>query len=223
MIRWRCSGCGKRLQVSDHRAGQTGNCPKCFTPFTVPAAKTTGEKRKSRRAGGPPRKERPTPSADYSGPKHAPLPMRASSLDGEHHDLIDMTAMVDVVFFLLIFFMVTSLNSQQASIELPLPSSQRSGGAQAHQSIADYEEDDAYVIVRIDADNSIWVGDSEVLSPQELVSELRAAREDQVGAEPKMLVLGHGDAHHGTVVTVLDAGRDVGIADIRLALSDEAG
>jgi biopolymer transport protein ExbD len=221
MIRWRCSGCGKRLQVSDHRAGQTGTCPKCFAPFTVPPAGTNDVAKKAQAPAKAVRRERAVPATDYSGPKHAPLPTRASTLDGEHHDLIDMTAMVDVVFFLLIFFMVTSLNSQQASIELPLPSSQRAGGPQAHQTIADYEDDDAFVVVRIDADNSIWVGESEVLSAQELISELRAARDDQVGATPKMLVVGHGDAHHGTVVTVLDAGRDVGIADIRLALSEE--
>ena len=32
----------------------------------------------------------------------------------EHKDLIDMTAMVDIVFFLLIFFLVTSMQSIEA-------------------------------------------------------------------------------------------------------------
>ena len=39
----------------------------------------------------------------------------------EHKDLIDMTAMVDIVFFLLIFFLVTSMQSIEAVINLPSP------------------------------------------------------------------------------------------------------
>ena len=40
---------------------------------------------------------------------------------GKHEDLIDMTAMVDIVFFLLIFFLVTSMQSLESVINLPAP------------------------------------------------------------------------------------------------------
>ena len=36
----------------------------------------------------------------------------------KHEDLIDMTAMVDIVFFLLIFFLVTSMQSIEAVISI---------------------------------------------------------------------------------------------------------
>ena len=39
-------------------------------------------------------------------------------------DLVDMTAMVDIVFFLLIFFMVTSMQGTFSSIRMPAPDSE---------------------------------------------------------------------------------------------------
>jgi hypothetical protein len=39
--------------------------------------------------------------------------------DHPHEDLIDMTPMVDIVFFLLIFFLTTSMTALQAVMNLP--------------------------------------------------------------------------------------------------------
>ncbi len=41
-------------------------------------------------------------------------------------DLVDMTAMVDIVFFVLIFFMVTSMQGVFSSISLPAPTRRKS-------------------------------------------------------------------------------------------------
>jgi hypothetical protein len=35
-----------------------------------------------------------------------------------------------------------------------------------------------------------------------------------------MLVQGHGDAHHGALVMVLDAGNDVGMQNLRMSVND---
>ena len=40
-------------------------------------------------------------------------------------DLVDMTAMVDIVFFVLIFFMVTSMEGVYSSINMPSPDPQK--------------------------------------------------------------------------------------------------
>jgi biopolymer transport protein ExbD len=44
---------------------------------------------------------------------------------------------------------------------------------------------------------------------------------DKAQAPRRMLVLGNGDARHATVVRVLDAGNEVGLEDVRLAIEDE--
>ena len=54
----------------------------------------------------------------------------------------------------------------------------------------------------------------------EIVSWLRDLRAS-ASRPDKMLVVGHGDASHGTVVMVLDTGRDLGMDQVRLAVQDE--
>ncbi len=38
MIAFRCTGCGKALNVKDQHAGKRGSCPHCKQPLIVPAA-----------------------------------------------------------------------------------------------------------------------------------------------------------------------------------------
>ncbi|MBI2825217.1 MAG: biopolymer transporter ExbD [Planctomycetia bacterium] len=134
--------------------------------------------------------------------------------------------MVDIVFFLLIFFLVTSLNTQQASIESPVPESRRAaseGRAAAARTVVDFENDEDFIIARIDADNTVWVEDALAPSPAEVLSKLRSSMRGAgaKGSPSRLLVLAHGDAHHGMAVMVLDAAQEAGLADVRLAVRDE--
>ena len=136
-----------------------------------------------------------------------------------------MTAMVDVVFFLLIFFMVTSLNSLQASIDMPVPQMESTGaqGARGQRTAQEFESDPNSVVVRIDEDNAVWIENEEIISLVELPGRLRTATEPaQPGGEPKkVLVLASGDAQHGIAVTVLDSAREGGVTGLSLAVEDD--
>jgi biopolymer transport protein ExbD len=134
-------------------------------------------------------------------------------------DLVDMTAMVDIVFFVLIFFMSTMMQSAQSSINMPTPESRKTA-SQGRRSVADFEKAD-FVIVRIDRDNAVWLNDREIPSEQELLVQLRTIRKERAGTN-KMLVLGNSDAKSGTVVMVLDAGNDAGMEEMQLAVDDES-
>jgi biopolymer transport protein ExbD len=135
-------------------------------------------------------------------------------------DLVDMTAMVDIVFFVLIFFMVTSMEGVYSSIDMPSPDPQKVASS-GKRSVSEFESDKEYVIVRIDRDNTIWLNDTEIPSEQELLVRLREIR--QSGSAPnRMLVLGNSECKHGTVVMVLDAGSDVGMEHVQLAVDDES-
>jgi biopolymer transport protein ExbD len=131
----------------------------------------------------------------------------------EYGDLIDMTAMVDIVFFLLIFFLVTSLQSIEAVINLPVPQASSASNVQTVRDIAD---DSNYVVVTIDADDSVFVDDEEALSEQDLRSKLRAAHQEH--EKDGLMINGAGDATHGKFVTVLDAGADAGMTDIKFSV-----
>ena len=146
--------------------------------------------------------------------------MSASKSKIAVEDLVDMTAMVDIVFFVLIFFMVLSMEGVYSSIDMPSPDPQKTA-AQGRKTVSDFESDKEFVIVRIDRDNTIWLNDAEVKSEQELLVRLRDLRRSS-SAPNRLLVLGNSEATHGQVVMVLDAGNDVGMTQVQLAVDDES-
>lgn len=199
-ISFACPNCGKRLKADDSRAGRAANCPRCANRVTIPAATASQD------AGAP---DEP-PATD-----HGLLLLRPTARHNE--DLIDMTAMVDIVFFLLIFFMTTSMQAVESVIGLPDPKAQ----ASAATSVAAVTNDPNYVTVTIYEDDTVWMNDEEVFGAQDLRSRLRAARKEDP-LLTGMLVVGSPDASHGAFVMVLDAGADAGLTELMFSVPDEA-
>lgn len=140
---------------------------------------------------------------------------------------MDMTPMVDVTFQLLIFFMLTASFTLQKS--LPFPPTQTTGATSGGRTLADFQQDASYIVVRIDAYNTFhisgsrWEEEIEAPSPLELLLKLRQAREGDGRHPPpnKLLVVAHGDALHDRVVAALDAGAEVGLPEIQLVTVEE--
>ena len=214
-IRFECLQCKRVLQADDRRAGATVKCPGCGNPIKVPRA-PRGKPAASTAAGA----ERAARRDELEEMPQVRFRSKPTSEDD-----LDMTPMVDVTFLLLIFFMVTAAFSLQKSIEIPPPDEQESS-TQA-RTIEEIEEDDDYVIIRIDRYNAVWVDDSEAPSEQEMLVKLREARRPPPGGNSRgpsrLLVLADGNARHETVVMALDAGNAVGMEDVRLATMDEGG
>ena len=142
---------------------------------------------------------------------------------GEAEDEVDMTPMIDCVFLLLIFFLVTASFQMQKALEVP-PPEQRDKDA-ATKTIEDIESDDDYIIVRIDRDNTIWVNDSEAPSEQDLLVKLREAKAGVAGTDSlpinSVLVMADEECLHEVVVMALDACNAVDMEKIRLATVSE--
>jgi biopolymer transport protein ExbD len=156
----------------------------------------------------------PLPEGEGTGTEELPplvLPGR-----GHPEDLIDMTAMVDIVFFLLIFFLVTSLQALESVMNMPVPQASE-GGVSTGRSMADLENDPNMITVRIEDDDSIWVEDVQVFNDQELALKLRAARQE---GPRSLLVIGDADASHGAAVRVFDAGAGAGVNGISLIVQE---
>lgn len=128
-----------------------------------------------------------------------------------------MTPMVDMTFLLLIFFICTATFNLQKSIDMPVPD--QSEAAAQSRTLEELEEDDDFIIVRIDGDNTIWVEDSPAYSEIELLTQLRDRKAGGGGVPgaTSMMVMASGDASHETVVRVLDSGTAVGMENIRLS------
>jgi biopolymer transport protein ExbD len=141
-------------------------------------------------------------------------------------DELDMTPMVDVVFLLLIFFMVTAAFAQQKALEIP-PT--RDNEAAQSRTLDEFSEDT--IIVRVDGDNIFWVScpawseERESPSAHDMLITLREARQPGGAGAPAapttLLVLASEDATYEKVVAALDAGSDVGMEQVLLATAED--
>lgn len=191
-VKFKCPQCGNELTATRIMAGRTHTCPKCHTTVTAPE--------------------------ETSRSNNATAPLSFGPAKREEENLIDMTAMVDIVFFLLIFFMVTSIQALQSVMEMPKP--QGSAAATGQQVAPDYSTDPGYITVTIESDDSIWLDNEQIFSEQELRIKLREMREGNLQLTG-LMVLGDPEASHGTLVMVLDAGATAGIEDLRFSVNAE--
>lgn len=117
--------------------------------------------------------------------------------------LIDLTPLIDVVFLLLIFFMVstTFINASNIKIELPKVS-QKYGVGQERE-----------LVIAIDASSHIF-WDKKKVTPSELESAIRKTPETE---KLKLLIQADEKTPHGTVVQVFDILRRNNVSRLRIA------
>jgi len=217
MIKFRCLECDKKLKADERYAGRLIRCSGCGHAQAVPPAESSPAHLSTPGAGTLAlRMASVRQSASPQPPSEPPITLLKQAPED---DGLDMTPMVDVTFLLLIFFMVTAAFALQKSLQMPTPDA--SEAASQTRTLEELEQDDDYVIVRIDGDNTVWVNDAEAPSEQELLAKLREARQGPPGTSTpgpsKLLVLASGDARHEKVVMALDAGTAAGMEDVRLA------
>lgn len=136
------------------------------------------------------------------------------SAESEFEEM-DLTPMVDVTFLLLIFFMITASFSLQKSIQVPPPNPDEDGVSQSLQTLDDFREES--IIVEIDNNNGIYVDDTKLSNPDEIVQAILDRRNQDGKAKSELVLSAHKAARHETVVAVVDAANEVGMQKIRLA------
>lgn len=119
---------------------------------------------------------------------------------------IDLTPMLDVVFILLIFFIVTSVFVTEAGIDVAKPEA----------STADPRSKDL-ILIAVSNDGQIWI-DGEQIDPR----FIRSRFERRLAETPNASVVIQGDraAQNEHVMTILRAARDANITAV--AISTEA-
>lgn len=116
---------------------------------------------------------------------------------------IDLTPMLDVVFIMLIFFIVTASFIEEAGIEVERP-----GAVTAQQ------EQSTRILVAVSADDQVWIAGRRA-DPRSLRREIERLR----AASPHGGLVVQADARSSAkaVAAVLDAARAAGIADVSLS------
>jgi biopolymer transport protein ExbD len=132
-----------------------------------------------------------------------------------HDEEMDLTAMADVTFLLIFFFMVTLAYAPQKSIETPPPSSTEQSARQA-PTLEDLRDDN--VLIEVLADNSVLLNDRNV--PAAELDELLRREMNETGMD-EVVIKAAGAAHHETVVRAYDAASEAGAQRIRLATVED--
>ncbi|RME81716.1 MAG: biopolymer transporter ExbD, partial [Zetaproteobacteria bacterium] len=111
--------------------------------------------------------------------------------------LVDITPLVDVVFLMLIFFMVSTTFDVAAKLKLELPTAK--ANAQT--------DEPKQVVISIDADGRIFVQDEAV---EDAAFGKRVLFYTKGDPNVPIVLRADKDAHHGRVVFVLDALSELG-------------
>jgi biopolymer transport protein ExbD len=127
---------------------------------------------------------------------------------------VDLTSLIDVVFLLLIFFMVTTTFEQQASLKVDLP--------EASASAAPVEQVERLELV-IDAEGRMYLNDQKLLDTR--VPTLIAAFTREVGDDRDIPLILRADRQtpHHFVVTVMDVAAQLGFANLSIATDRSDG
>lgn len=223
-IRFRCQHCGQLMSIATRKAGCDVPCPRCRQPTRVPdpfvsekdPAEAVDDSAGTNVAASPPIEspavKSPVPHSetqvtDAEESSEIRFRRRTAPMDE-----MDLTPMVDMTFLLLIFFMVTASFSQQKTLQVPPPDSDKKGATQSIEEIQEVQE--ASIRISIDSQNVIRVEDEVLGNPGGLAEILREKMRQELKSEAMVEIAP--EAFHETVVRVVDACNEAGIQKIRL-------
>ncbi|MBC7005279.1 biopolymer transporter ExbD [Photobacterium sp. BZF1] len=130
--------------------------------------------------------------------------MRLSRPSSAREDAqVDLTSMLDIVFIMLIFFIVTSSFVRESGVEVNRP--------QASNVVS---QKDAGIFIAITSANDVYI-DKRVVDVERVQATLEHLLLEQ--PEASLVIQADEHAYNGTVVRVMDAAKGAGVQKIALA------
>ena len=132
----------------------------------------------------------------------------------DHSIVIDLTSMIDVLFVLVLFFMVTTTFSDVGAIDVNLPASSSKASKIEKKDLS----------VSLNADGQIFLeenNEKKSVSLEALSGEL--VRLKQSGADLSLVLRADKKVDHGSVVSILDRAKEAGIEKIAIATVSPVG
>lgn len=124
----------------------------------------------------------------------------------EEESAIDLTPMLDVVFIMLIFFIVTASFVKEAGIDVNKPDAQTAE-----------KKERANILVAIDARNQIWINKRQV-DPRAVRANIeRLHAENPQGT---VVIQADKESKNERLVQVMDAAREAGIYNVAIAANE---
>lgn len=125
----------------------------------------------------------------------------------EEEATVDMTPMLDVVFIMLIFFIVTTSFVKEAGIDVNRPEASQAS-----------DQPSANIFIAITENGEVWM-DRRMVDVERVAANL----ERLLAEQPSDMVVIQADrgARHGVVVQVMDQIKEAGIAQISIAAEND--
>ena len=118
---------------------------------------------------------------------------------------INLTPLIDVVFLLLIFFMVSTTFDRASELAIDLPKAESEAEA----------EEKAVIDIGVDVQGRFYINGRQLVNTQlaTVIEALRVASNDS--PDLPLVVNADKDAPYQAIVTVMDAARQLGLARLR--------
>ncbi len=132
--------------------------------------------------------------------------MRNQQVEEEDNE-INLTPMLDVVFIMLIFFIVTASFIKEAGIDVNRP-----------DTITADRQEDAAILIAIAPNDEIWI-DRKVIDPRGVRDQIeRLHLENPKGS---IVIQADEESTHEMLVIVMEAAKQVGVANVAIASSQD--
>ena len=124
---------------------------------------------------------------------------------------VNLTPLIDVVFLLLIFFMVTTTFDKNAKININLPTTQNAAAVSLNKPME----------VIIDAKGRYFVDGREVINnkPETLFRAMSQALNERGEKTPPLVISADAVTNYQTVVTAMDIAGRLGLTNFSMATS----
>ncbi len=118
---------------------------------------------------------------------------------------VDLTPMIDVVFLLLIFFMISTTFVEQTGLNIKLPDA---GADQIEQKNQDFH-------IYLTQDGRIYL-DRDQITKESLLNKLNAI-DLNIVKRSSFILMADQDVKHGLVVEIMDMARAAGFTNLAIA------
>lgn len=137
--------------------------------------------------------------------------MRLDTANADDEVEINLTALIDVVFTLIIFFVVTTSFNNRSALKISLPNS----------SASQTEAQNKPLVVLVDRAGNYYVGDHAL--PRSDLASLKDALKQQAGNDTgrTLVIQADAKASHQSVVTAMDAAGQLGFTRLSIATAPE--
>ncbi|MEC9406708.1 MAG: biopolymer transporter ExbD [Pseudomonadota bacterium] len=131
-----------------------------------------------------------------------------SESGGEEQDSgIDLTPMLDVVFIMLIFFIVTATFVKEAGIDVDRP-----------PATTAERQDLANILIAISPDDDIWI-DNRRIDERDLAATIKRLHAEN--PQGSVVIQADRESTHKTLVVVMDAVQKAGVSQVAVAAENE--